>query len=130
MDGEPVVEIDIRASQPTLLSSLLGYKLGGLGPQGEWDDVYGELSHLASVHHYWTIVDDKIDKIELIKRNRNVAKGVVMALIGSGLPLKSKATSELVKDFGLTPQGWRCLTNAWTLRAVPVVISSATRLLT
>lgn len=106
IDGEPIVEIDIRASQPTLLSSLLGYKLGGLGSQGEWDDVYGELSNLASLHHYWTIVDDKIDKIELIKRNRNVAKGVVMALIGSGLPLKAKATSELVKDFGLTPQGW------------------------
>jgi len=106
IDGEPVVEIDIRASQPTLLSSLLGYKLGGLGPQGEWEDVYSELSHLASVHHYWTIVDDKIDKIELIKRNRNVAKGVVMALIGSGLPLKAKGTSELVKDFGLTSQGW------------------------
>ena len=106
IDGEPVVEIDIRASQPTLLSSLLGYKLGRLGPQDEWDDVYGELSNLASVHHYWTIVDDKIDKIELIKRNRNVAKGVVMALIGSGLPLKAKATSELVKDYGLTPQGW------------------------
>ena len=106
IDGEPVVEIDIRASQPTLLSSLLGQKLGGLGPEGKWDDVYGELSHLASVHHYWTIVDYNIDKIELIKRNRNVAKGVVMALIGSGLPLKSKATSELVKDFGLTPQGW------------------------
>ena len=56
--------------------------------------------------HWWTVVDDTIDKIELIKRNRNVAKGVVMALIGSGLPLKAKATSELVKDFGLTPQGW------------------------
>ena len=106
IDCEPIVEIDIRASQPTLLSSLLGYKLGRLGPQDEWDDVYGELSNLASVHHYWTIVDDKIDKIELIKRNRNVAKGVVMALIGSGLPLKAKATSELVKDYGLTPQGW------------------------
>lgn len=106
IDGEPVVEIDIRASQPTLLSSLLGYKMGGLGPQGEWDDVYGELSHLASIHQYWTIVDNQIDKIELIKRNRNVAKGVVMALIGSGLPLKSNATTELIKDFGLTPQGW------------------------
>ena len=106
IDGEPVVEIDIRASQPTLLSSLLGYKMGGLGPQGEWEDVYGELSHLASVDHYWTIIDDNINKIELIKRNRNVAKGVVMALIGSGLPHKSNAASELVKDFGLTPQGW------------------------
>ena len=106
IDDEPVVEIDIRASQPTLLSSLLGYKLGGLGPQGKWDDVYGELSRLAETEHWWTVVDDKIDKIELIKRNRNVAKGVVMALIGSGLPLKAKATSDLVKDFGLTPEGW------------------------
>ena len=106
IDGEPVVEIDIRASQPTLLSSLLGYKLGALGPNGEWDDVYGELSRLAGQHHWWTVIDNKIDKIDLIKRNRNVAKGVVMALIGSGLPLKSKATSELVKDFGLTPEGW------------------------
>ena len=106
IDGEQVVEIDIRASQPTLLSSLLGYKLGGLGPQGEWDDVYGELSRLAGQHHWWTVIDNKIDKIDLIKRNRNVAKTVVMALIGSGLPLKSKATTELVKDFGLTPQGW------------------------
>ena len=78
IDGEPVVEIDIRASQPTLLSSLLGYKLGGLGPQGEWEDVYGELSRLADNEHWWTVVDDTIDKIELIKRNRNVAKGVVM----------------------------------------------------
>ena len=106
IDGEPVVEIDIRASQPTLLSSLLGFKMGGLGPLGEWEDVYGELSNLASVEHYWTIIDDNIDKIELIKRNRNVAKGVVMALIGSGLPHKSNAASELVKDLGLTPQGW------------------------
>jgi len=85
---------------------LLGHKLGGLGPLGEWGDVYSELSRLAAVHHYWSIVDDKIDQIELIKRNRNVAKAVVMALIGSGLPLKSKATTELFKDFGLTPQGW------------------------
>lgn len=39
-------------------------------------------------------------------RNRGAAKGVVMALIGSGLSLKSRATSELVRDFGLTPEGW------------------------
>lgn len=106
IDNEPVVEIDIRASQPTLLSSLLGHKLGGLGPNGEWDDVYGELSNLVAVHHHWTIVDDKTDQIELIQRNRSVAKQVVMAIIGSGLPLKSRATTELVEDFGLTPKGW------------------------
>ena len=111
IDGEPVVEIDIRASQPTLLSSLLGHKLGSLGLMEEWDDVYGELSRLVNVHHLWTIIDNKIDKIELIKQNRNVAKAVVMALIGSGLPLKSKATSELVKEFGLTPEGWSLFRN-------------------
>ena len=106
IDGEPVVEIDIRASQPTLLSSLLGFKMGGLGPDGEWDDVYGQLSNLTETHHYWTLIDDTVDKIELIKRNRKVAKAVVMEVIGSGLSLKSKATSELVRDFGLTPEGW------------------------
>ena len=105
IDGEPVVEIGIRASQPNLLSSLLGHKLGGLGSKGEWNDVYCELSRLVDVHHHWTRIDEKIDKIELMNRNRNVAKGVVMELIDSGLPIKSKVTSELVKNFGLTPEG-------------------------
>lgn len=106
IDDAPVVEIDINASQPTLLSSLLGYKLVGLGPQGEWDDVYGELSRLAMVDYWWTKVDDKIDLIDLIKRNRTVAKGVVMALIGTGSSIKPKATPELAIDLGLTHEGW------------------------
>ena len=106
IDGKPVVEIDINASQPTLLSSLLGYKLGRLGLEDTWSDVYGELSGLLSTHYYWTVIDQTIDQIDLIRRNRGAAKAVVMALIGSGLPLKSKATSELIKDFGLTPEGW------------------------
>jgi len=106
IDGEPVVEIDINASQPTLLSSLLGYKLGRLGPDDTWSDVYGELSGLINNHYYWTVIDQTIDLMELMHRNRGAAKGVVMALIGSGLSLKSNATSELVKDFGLTPEGW------------------------
>jgi hypothetical protein len=106
IDGQPIVEIDINASQPTLLSSLLGYKLGRLGPDDTWSDVYGELSGLLNIHYHWTVIDQTIDRIDLIRRNRGAAKAVVMALIGSGLPLKSKATSELVKDFGLTPEGW------------------------
>ena len=106
IDGQPIVEIDINASQPTLLSSLLGYKLGRLGPDDTWSDVYGELSGLLNIHYHWTVIDQTIDRIDLIRRNRGAAKGVVMALIGSGLPLKSKATAELVKDFGLTPEGW------------------------
>lgn len=106
IEGEPVVEIDINASQPTLLSSLLGYKLGRLSPDDTWSDVYGELSGLLNTHYHWTVIDQTIDQIDLIRRNRGAAKAVVMALIGSGLPLKSKATAELVKDFGLTPEGW------------------------
>jgi hypothetical protein len=35
-----------------------------------------------------------------------VAKGVVMALIGTGSSIKPKATPELVEDLGLTPEGW------------------------
>lgn len=105
IDGEDVVEIDIKASQPTLLSCLLGHRLGGLKKGDTWFDVYGELSNLVNVHHDWTVIDNQIDKIELIKRNRNVAKQVVMAVIGSGLPFKSKATDEL-ETFGLTKAGW------------------------
>ena len=42
-----------------------------------------------------------------MKRNRSVAKKVVMALIGSGIPLKAKATDDLAKDYGLTDIGWK-----------------------
>jgi len=96
IDGEPICEIDIKASQPTLFSSLLGYRLGGLKKGGQWWDVYADLSRLGSVNHWWTVVDDTIDVIEQIKRNRKVAKAVVMELIGSGNSLKSRV-SVLIK---------------------------------
>jgi hypothetical protein len=106
IDDEPVVEIDINASQPTLLSSLLGYKLGGLGKGDEWVDVYNELSRLAMTGFPMTKQDDNIRLMDLIKHNRTVAKGVVMALIGTGSSIKPKATLELAKDLGLTHEGW------------------------
>ena len=107
IDDEPICEIDIRASQPTLFSSLLGYKLGGLKASDQWDDVYAELSHLAPTGIGWAVLDDTIDTIDMMKRNRSVAKKVVMALIGSGISLKAKATDDLAKDFGLTDTGWK-----------------------
>ena len=107
IDDEPICEIDIRASQPTLFSSLLGYKLGGLKASDQWDDVYAELSHLAPTGIGWAVLDDTIDTIDTMKRNRSVAKKVVMALIGSGIPLKAKATDDLAKDYGLTDIGWK-----------------------
>lgn len=107
IDDEPICEIDIRASQPTLFSSLLGYKLGGLKASDQWDDVYAELSHLAPTGIGWAVLDDTIDTIDMMKRNRSVAKKVVMALIGSGISLKAKATDDLAKDFGLADTGWK-----------------------
>ena len=106
IDGEPICEIDIKASQPTLFSSLLGCRLGGLKKGGQWWDVYADLSRLGSVNHWWTVVDDTIDVIEQIERNRKVAKAVVMELIGSGNSLKSRATDDLVKETGLMAKGW------------------------
>lgn len=107
IDGEPVCELDIRASQPTLFSSLLGYRLGGLGKDDTWGDVYAEMSSLWSVSTHWSEQDPLIDKIDIIRRNRKVAKGVVMALIGSGLSLKARAPEDLVKEHGLTETGWK-----------------------
>ena len=41
----------------------------------------------------------------MMKRNRSVAKKVVMALIGSGISLRAEATDDLAKDFSLTDTG-------------------------
>lgn len=106
IDGEPICELDIRASQPTLFSSLLGYRLGGLSKGDTWGDVYAELSSLWAVNTWWSELDPLIDKIDLIRRNRKVAKGVVVALIGSGNSLKAKASEELANEYGLTQSGW------------------------
>ena len=85
----------------------MGYRLGGLKASDQWDDVYAELSHLAPTGIGWAVLDDTIDTIDMMKRNRSVAKKVVMTLIGSGIPLKAKATDDLAKDFGLTDTGWK-----------------------
>lgn len=106
IDGEPICELDIRASQPTLFSSLLGYRLGGLSKDDTWGDVYAELSSLWAVNTWWSELDPLNDKIDLIRRNRKVAKGVVVALIGSGNSLKAKASEELANEHGLTQSGW------------------------
>ena len=120
IDGEPICELDIRASQPTLFSSLLGYRMGGLGKGNTWGDVYAELSSLWAVDTWWSDLDPLIDKIELIKRNRKVAKGVVVALIGSGNSLKATASEELAKEQGLTQSGWVSFRNTLN-RTIPAL---------
>jgi len=105
IDDEPICEIDIRASQPTLFSSLLGYKLGGLEKNSKWGDVYGELSGLLIINHSWTRQTDDIDAIELMKLNRNIAKQVVMAVLGTGIAEKPKLTEEV--GGYLKPDSWK-----------------------
>ena len=120
IDGEPICELDIRASQPTLFSSLLGYRMGGLGKGDTWGDVYAELSSLWAVNISWADHDPQIDKIDLIRRNRKVAKGVVVALIGSGNSLKAKASEELANEHGLTQSGWLSFRDT-LIRTIPAL---------
>jgi hypothetical protein len=122
IDGEPICELDIRASQPTLFSSLLGYRLGGLAAGGTWGDVYAELSSLWAVNTDWDRHDPLVDKIDIIKRNRKVAKAVMVALIGSGNPLKAKASAELAQEHGLTKSGWASFRDA-LVRTIPALES-------
>lgn len=107
IDGEPICELDIRASQPTLFSSLLGYRMGGLGKGDTWGDAYSELSSLWAVDTLWADHDPLINKIDLIRRNRKVAKGVVVASIGDGNSLKAKAAKELANGPGCASSGNR-----------------------
>lgn len=118
--GEPICELDIRASQPTLFSSLLGYRMGGLGKGDTWGDVYAELSSLWAVNTWWADHDLLIDKIDLITRNRKVSKGVVVALIGSGNSLKAKASEELANEHGLTQTGWLSFRDT-LIRTIPAL---------
>lgn len=120
IDGEPICELDIRASQPTLFSSLLGYRLGNLMVGDTWTDVYAELSSLWATNIDWLKHDPLINPIDLIQRNRSVAKGVVVELIGNGTPLKSKATKDLAIKHGLTSNGWIAFRDRM-LRTVPAL---------
>ncbi|OSQ48553.1 hypothetical protein [Marivita geojedonensis] len=105
IDGEPVVEIDIRGSQPTLLNSLLGYKLNGLSPSGTWFDVYTQITGL-------TFYYEDMDKA------REVAKGVCMDLIGSGNPQKRSPSRDLKKNTGVTQEDFEHFRDAM-LKAIP-----------
>lgn len=119
IDGEPICELDIRASQPTLFSSLLGYRMGGLGKGDTWGDAYAELSSLWAVNIWWADHDPLINKFDLIRRNRKVAKAVVISLIGDGYFLKKKAIDE-VKAWGLTPSGWLSFRDT-LIRTIPAL---------
>ena len=82
IDGLPVCEIDIRASQPTLLSSLLAFKIGVT-----WDDLYGSFPSVKGI-------SDPIEK----KKARDQVKAVVAELIGVGNADKTNPSKDLLRE--------------------------------
>lgn len=103
IDEEPILSLDISASQPTLLSALLGVKLK-IPADGIWYDVYTELTHLWHFRVTGELPYQERDQI--IKRNRTIAKGVVMELIGTGNVNKAKPSTALVEQTNLTHEEW------------------------
>jgi hypothetical protein len=74
--------VDIRSSQPTLLSSLLGFKIGDT-----WKDLY---STFPSVK----MIEDPAKR----KQARDQVKSVVAELIGVGNENKTNPSKDLKKD--------------------------------
>lgn len=106
IDKQPTCEIDIRASQPTLLNSLMGYRLQGLAADNTWQDVYAELSKLWAYGVEMTRQDRGIDQIDFIKRSRRIAKAVVMEMIGTGNPDKARPSEKLKTNEAVSDQEW------------------------
>lgn len=106
IDGESTCEIDIRASQPTLLNSLMGYRLEGLGENDTWYDVYAELSKLWAYGIEMIRQDRGIDQIDFIKRSRRIAKAAVMEMIGTGNPDKARPSEKLITEDAVTDGEW------------------------
>jgi hypothetical protein len=75
IDGEPIVSIDLNASQPTLFNALMGVKMN-LGDS--WYDLYGEA------------VSDLAKSVDDYEPLRNKIKQVAVEIIGTGNPFKDK----------------------------------------
>ncbi len=69
IDDEPICEIDLNASQPTLFSALLGIRMNVGGDT--WTDVYAS-------------VVERLNADEDPKRLRMMVKQVLVEMIGSG----------------------------------------------
>ena len=72
IDNEPVVEIDINASQPTLFSSLMGFKINMVET---WSDLYTEVIN-------YSVNIKALEDSDDIKRKK--LKQVTVEIIGSG----------------------------------------------
>ena len=86
INDEPIAQIDLNASQPTLFSALFGWKMG-VGER--WRDLYSEIVQDINV----IPTDDE-------KTKRDKIKQVAVEVIGTGNPFRQKEAkdSELVFD--------------------------------
>jgi len=109
IDGEPVCEIDIKGSQPTLLSSLLGVKLNGVSDHGTWYDVYTQITGLWSYGATDEGIFDPMknpDTVDPMVRIGSIAKGVIMEIIGTGNVNKDRPSSEFREKHSVTQEEW------------------------
>jgi len=83
IDGEPVSEIDLNASQITLFSSLRAMPMK---IQGSWEDAYSS-------------VTDQLDYDEAYELIRDKVKQVVVEIIGAGNPNKNKPSIDFKSPF-------------------------------
>jgi hypothetical protein len=102
--AEPVLQLDISASQPTLLSVLLGERMKDLSPENGWYDPYTQLTQLWSYGQSSVQSSDERDRLN--KRARNIAKKVTMEVIGTGNIDKALPSSELVEELKVTKEEW------------------------
>lgn len=120
IDGEAVCEIDICASQPTLLSSLLGFKVNLKHDQVYWHDLYAELTSLWAHKLLQSRQDPLIDHLEQIQRSRSIAKGVVMEMIGTGNAGKARPSAKLKEATHLEDSEWQ-LFQREVIKAAPAL---------
>lgn len=93
INGDKVVHIDIKASQPVLLSGFLGIPINVGGSY--FYDVYGLV--VDDIHKDRALLD--ITKEDL----RDKVKSVIMEMIGTGNPTKSKPAEKSKHTYGEDP---------------------------
>ena len=94
INGKPTVQIDIKASQPTLLSAFLNRKMN-VGDT--WSDVYGLIVH--DIHSDGAL--KKVHKAELKAK----VKSVIMELIGTANHKKWQPAKNNQLEFSMEPIG-------------------------
>jgi hypothetical protein len=118
IDGEAVVQLDISASQPTLLSVLLGLKMRHLSDENGWYDPYTQLTGLWC--YGATAGQSYAERDAAYDRAKGMAKGVLLELIGTGNVEKAHPSEDLVKDWSITQEEWNYF-KAKLIDAIPAL---------